>query len=380
MKFKKTLILLLCLAVLATMFVGCKDNDDDDNGSNGDDGEHVHGFDIDAAMATFPPDTVMMRVGDLTVTWAELYFFLHSAAAELSYGFMVEIDWDEEYIIDSLLSEVVLNFSADEAIKLLVYEYAANVLGVELSQDDLDIIQTDIDSWRESAGGEAEFLVELNGNGFFNLDVFKAFNRREFYPRLLLAKLYGDDFTDIADSSVADFVEQYSFMRAQHILLAFLREEDGYSLQEIDEHKTELRIQADNLLALLNEHADDDDFLDYFSILMWEHGEDPGMLNNPDGYLFQPSDMVAPFSEACAQLEYGQFSGIVVTSYGYHIILRLPVDYDDYPLGYNYTLRLLAVMEEFGNMLQQWHDEMEVEYTPEFDSINLAEIFKASIS
>jgi len=193
---------------------------------------------------------------------------------------------------------------------------------------------------------------------------------------LVLEEFYGEDFMDISDEDVADFAKENDFMRAQHILMKFLTVEEGYTQQEIDDNKLILRTQIDDLLILITEHKDDDNFLDFFSEMVKEHSQDPGSLTSPDGYLFQPHVMVPPFSEACAALLPGQFSGVVETSYGYHIILRLPiVDFDAYPSGEYYTLRQLALPYNFEKRMQEWRDSMTIEFTPEYDSLVLSDIF-----
>jgi len=366
------------------VFVGCSDADDDDDDDNGhgdeiNGGEHIHGIDFDAAMAAFPVDTVMISAGDLTLTWPELYLFLFSTVYQLSYGFSIEVDWDEEFIVDTLLSDMVLDYSVEEALPMLIFEYAVNLLGLSLDQEVLDTIETEIGIMIADAGSEEAFENDLRERGYINLDVFRSISAKGFYQGLLLTSLYGEDLLNLSDASVAAFAEENDFLRAKHILLSFLREEDGYSLQEIDENKVELRAQAEGLLNLLNEHYGDDDFLDFFDALMIEHSQDPGSFAFPDGYLFQPYEMVPSFSEACANLNPGEFSGIVVTDYGYHIILRLPIDYDAIPYSMahtGYTLRQFAVMNDFYEVkIPQWRESMNLVFAPEYYTIDLPKIF-----
>jgi len=380
MNLKNSLQIFICLILLLSITVGYRGNFAEEGTPPHENGVHDHGFDLDSAMAFFSPDTVMMNAGDAVITWAEFFVFLHNAVSQLSYGFMAEIDWNEEFFPGSSITESIIDFTTEHALELLVFDYAISVLGVTLSQEDLDLIQDDINAMVENAESMEILDKSLNDNGFINLDVFKKLRTREFIPWLLLTTLYGEDLSDISDSTVAEFAEENDFMRAQHILLAFLREEDGYSLQEIDDNKVELRIQIDDILDRLTQRLGDEDFFDYFAELMWEYGEDPGMYASPGGYLFQPEDMVAPFSEACAALRPGQISGVVVTSYGYHILLRVPIDFDETPFsmiyaGYDYSLRMLAIIDDFENRMDQWRDSMAVEYSPQFNSINLSEIF-----
>ena len=53
-----------------------------------------------------------------------------------------------------------------------------------------------------------------------------------------------------------------------------------------------------------------------------EYSEDTGREANPTGYIFTPGTMVAEFENAVKALKPGELSGLVESTYGYHIILR----------------------------------------------------------
>lgn len=120
--------------------------------------------------------------------------------------------------------------------------------------------------------------------------------------------------------------------QARHILLLTVDMEgtptanaDGtYSYPALDEATVaEKKALAEDLLAQL-QAADDLDAK--FNELMNEYSEDSGLSSNPDGYTTTVGQMVAPFEEAALSLDFGGLSGIVESSYGYHIILRGRVD------------------------------------------------------
>lgn len=62
-----------------------------------------------------------------------------------------------------------------------------------------------------------------------------------------------------------------------------------------------------------------------FDALIAEYGTDPGMVQNPDGYVFTKGEMVLPFETAAFSAEIGEITPPVQTDFGYHIILRLPL-------------------------------------------------------
>lgn len=120
--------------------------------------------------------------------------------------------------------------------------------------------------------------------------------------------------------------------QARHILLLTVdmtgtptvNDEGVYAYPALDDETVaEKRALAEDLLAQLRS-ADDLDAK--FDELMNAYSEDSGLSSNPDGYTTTVGKMVAPFEEAALSLDFGGLSGIVESSYGYHIILRGEVE------------------------------------------------------
>jgi parvulin-like peptidyl-prolyl isomerase len=106
-----------------------------------------------------------------------------------------------------------------------------------------------------------------------------------------------------------------------------------------------------------------------FDRLMAEESADPGSAAYPNGYLFRPGEMVEPFETGTKELEMGEISDPVESSFGYHIILRLdPMDDPE---------ELDAMMEEerkdaaMNEKLNLWMTEAVVEETQEYKDLNV---------
>ena len=384
MKLRRFIAILLCCALFVLAGTGCGEPDEPDNYeyNNGEtpvdiDPEddppehgHLHGIDYDAAFAAFAPDTVMIRVGDFIVTWEELYVFLFRSMSSIEQLLQSGADWDEVYAENKTLAEATLEYSADEVILFKVYEHGAKALGITLGADELAEYEADLEYLTEMYGGKEEFADALREySGFYNFELFERLLKTEYLVSQIVLTLYGLDGDSFPDKDAAVIAEREGFMMAQHILRLKTEAGDDTPVKESEE-----------ILKQLNDY-DGDEFMLFFSALMSEKSEDPGSFSFPQGYLFQHWDMVPQFSDACAALDIGQYSGVVETDYGYHIILRLPINYDAVPIslantGQDRTLRQIAAIENFESVvIQGWRDEVTIEYTPEFRSINMATLF-----
>ena len=129
--------------------------------------------------------------------------------------------------------------------------------------------------------------------------------------------------------------DELGVYRAKHILLLTkdmsqtVTNEDGTTgYAPLDEATiAEKKALADDLLAQLRAAEDP---IALFDQLMNEYSEDTGLESNPDGYTTVKGQMVPAFEETALALKDGEISDVVESDYGYHIILRLPLDPADY--------------------------------------------------
>ena len=114
---------------------------------------------------------------------------------------------------------------------------------------------------------------------------------------------------------------------------------------------------------------------------MNELSEDPGTTRYPEGYTYLPGTMVKEFEEAAASLEDYGISDVTETSYGYHILLRLPLDADrvvefNQTTGDPRTGRMLAANQAYSQKLQEKADALELKWLPGFEAPDLLEYVK----
>lgn len=107
------------------------------------------------------------------------------------------------------------------------------------------------------------------------------------------------------------------FCKAQHILK--LTVDQATNTPYTQAEKDAVRAEMDGILQALRNGAD-------FEDMMLENTEDPGVEQYPEGYVFAEGEMVPEFYEGTIALSENGISEVIESSYGYHIIKRLPLN------------------------------------------------------
>ena len=184
--------------------------------------------------------------------------------------------------------------------------------------------------------------------------------------------------SDPTQAELEQYVSDNGIFGVKHILLMTVdpegtptvQEDGSYAYPALDEATVaEKKVLAEDLLAQLQAS---DDMETLFDQLMEEYSEDgrnaDGTLASPNGYVYDnTTSLVDGFREATLELEPGELSGIVETSYGYHILLRLPVDPEDY----RDTWRQ-AKLDATAN---QWLEEAQITPSASVDSLDVADFY-----
>ena len=126
-----------------------------------------------------------------------------------------------------------------------------------------------------------------------------------------------------------------------------------------DETIAQKKAKADELLQQLRAS---DDPIALFDELMNENSEDTGLAANPDGYTTSKGAMVPEFEQAALALKEGEISDVVESDYGYHIILRLPLDLDQF--------RSQLIGDKMEQQSNQWLEEYGVKTNEVYDQID----------
>ena len=186
--------------------------------------------------------------------------------------------------------------------------------------------------------------------------------------------IYYQNLLDALVPEATDEMINSSAYHVKHILLLTadmeadpVAQEDGtYGYPALDDETIAAqRAKIDDLLAQLRA-SDDPEAL--FDELMNEYSEDSGLAAYPDGYTAAPGEMVPEFEETAFSLGMGEISEVVESSYGYHIILRLPLDN---PEDYAETCR----QDALDDLLDPLMEAAEIVRSDALDNLDVSAFF-----
>ncbi|MGN1004252.1 MAG: peptidylprolyl isomerase [Oscillospiraceae bacterium] len=370
MKFRTRLLSLLLAGMMALSLAACTGSDTEDttpppSESPSDSGSLLPADftpdtsveDLCLATAGIPGDFALLTVNGVPVTAYTYLYWLTSNASYLETYYGMTMD------SDATLADYLKEVSLNAAVQYNLIAAKAQELGYDLTQEQRDELDGNMALTMMMMGGEETFQDELRKAGF-DYDTFYAINAASYYYAQLRDGLYGDRPTA---EEMDTYIEENDILYAKHILLMTV---DPTTREPLDEATiAEKKATAEDLLAQLQASSD---MLTDFDALMNEYSEDSGLVSYPDGYTFTAGDMVSEFENATRELEFGQISGLVESTYGYHIILRLDPDTEDARAEYRSNLLY--------DQLDAWTDEADIVLSDEYEALDVPLFYEKYVS
>lgn len=209
-------------------------------------------------------------------------------------------------------ADLIREMAASEAINYAVFAQAAKDAGITVTSGEVDTKFSQIFS-----NDSVNMLKDTYGVSKSSIkSILRKEMFRDKYVSRVLSKEAGYNPTE--EQLLEIFYADY--LKAQHILITTTDSETGAALAE------EELAEKENLAKSLLKRAKGGE---NFDELMLKYGEDPGVQGSPTGYVFTEGEMVTEFYEGAKALKEGEISDLVKTSYGYHIIKRVPMTADD---------------------------------------------------
>ena len=287
--------------------------------------------------------TNVATVGSETITAGEMEYAIGVVKSNLTSGMEGQtLDDFWNTLIDGVDPEDYIRENATELlVNMTLFAHAATEKGITVSDDEVN----------EYFASNPETVNELMTLYGVTEDTLKAVYRKQ-----MLYSKYGEAYlaTDEAFTPSDETLKQYfadNFYKAQHILK--LTVDSNTNAPFSAEEKETARAEIDAILASIKNGAD-------FETLMNEKTDDPGVAQYPGGYVFTEGEMVPEFYEGTVALAENGISEVIESSYGYHIIKRLPLDLEADFEENRYNVQSAYVYEVEGQLLEEMKNTVDV--------------------
>ena len=306
-------------------------------------------------------EPVVAYVGEEPITISQFNFYLEGVKQQMV---GTELSSEEDWYTVEIEGKKAIEIAKEQALEMAAKNIACveiyKKLGYKFTKEDEQSIKTTKEEVVSQYGGEEgyqQFLTEMGiDDGFVDFSCKSMFCSQKLYEDYSANQV-------ITDEQVKAFYdENYElyfapYRRAKNIL--FLTQDESSGTPYPDEYKQDIKKTADEVYQMaLN--GDD------FDALVQKYSQDPGSLDQPEGYTFTDGEMVQEFQDCVDALPIGGI-GFCETPYGYHIVQRLEVDMSYFSDG----IKSMISSQEFNTYIDQKMTEYGLTVT-ETEEINKA--------
>ena len=297
----------------------------------------VHGLDYEAIRALYPEDYTAITLEDEKIDWGFYADFLRATGlqyeeyfAQMAAYYGVAAEWTGSIGDGSGMTyaEGMRQETNDTLASFMAIRAFAKEKNVELDAETLEKLTPEhmaADYCGEGATVE-DLAAELESGSHLTVDGLRYYSESVALYSALFQELYGAEGEKLTDEEVIAALEEEGYLSAVHILFMTIDPTTGKELEEsvIAEKLKKAEAVVEELRAI----KDPDEMLKRFAELKEQYCEDTGKQTYPDGYTFTTGTMVKEFEETVKALGEYEISDPVKTSYGYHVIVRLPLRSD----------------------------------------------------
>ena len=351
--FKRLGALALALVTALSALSGCggKPSNDftsgssslPDGSSSGADSSQIAPMDLSQvtdpylAVSGLAGDQVVARLGTAEITAADYLYWLNRTITSYLQQFggqMTTLPWDAEMSEGLTFSQYMRDQALEGAVFHCLLRELARQEGLTPAPSVAEEVDKEyVDMILQAESDESRVIHALWAN-LLTKELLTTLNENNDLYNQLQERYFGEGSGHYpTDAEVNAYLEETGQYRAKHILLATIDLDTREPLDE--ETVARKKEQIDGFLSQLRASEDP---IALFDQLMNEYSEDTGLAANPQGYTTRKGEMVAPFEEAALALKNGEISDVVESDFGYHIILRLPMDPDDFRSEYTASL------------------------------------------
>lgn len=377
-KFLKTIALLAAVMMAFSAFTACGEktndpasNDDQsqnqpaDNDSKDDSGEQtdsqavVPALTINGENVDISDNPVIFTVGGIDIRFDEYrYMFKYYESYYATYRGITSDMWEgNEQNFEVFKEDVKADLIEQNFGNIVAKKY-----DVTLSDEDYEQVDEYMEEEKAQFDTEEAFNNALAASG-----IKEELLRNLITSSVMCEKVYNDLYAGEnarllpSDEEIKQDLKD-NYVRAYHLLVGNYHFENTEGYEDADEEtlKAAAKTFAEEKLAEIQAGAD-------IYELAQSVGDDPGMQENPEGYLFTYGQMVPEFEEASFALGVDEISGIVETDYGYHIIKR--IEQDNYIEENFETVKEQYKNDFFNTEVNQILADAEIVYSEFYDDI-----------
>lgn len=370
---KRFFSMILCMSLALGLFTACGGEEiPEDTAASG----QAASWDFAAAQMALEPDTVVMTINGVDVTWDAYFYWLASLLQGISPADVVSWDGAVGDGTSATFSEYFLTSAEANAAQFCIMESMAKAAGITLNAEDEAALNA---SWKQDVetygDGSEEVFLDYLDSLYLSREYYTVINRAVLSNNRRFSAIYGDHGETLTDEDVMQFAETQGYLCCMQILIqatdAEGNERDKVAMAAL---RTELESYQSQLADVVGTEA----VVERFRELMLEHTEDDSATDNPEGFLFAPAEMPEEFSEGVAATDIYEMA-IVESSYGLHLVLRLPVTPETVVgtdvNGNTLNLRYLTAAWLDDNTLTEALEGYEVQYAEEFAALDMNRLF-----
>lgn len=321
------------------------------------------------AVSGLAGDEVVARVGDGEITASQYLYWLNREIENYLAPFggqMNTLPWDSEMAEGLTFGQSMGEEALDVASYYCVMKKAAQDAGIAPDPGVAATVDQQYADLVVQAGANEERVIHALWAQMLTKNLLTSLNEHsDLFTQLVNRDR--EENGEPTDAEVMAYLEEIGTYRAKHILLATI---DLATREPLDDEAiAQKKAAADDLLVQLRGAEDP---IALFDQLMNQYSEDTGLETNPDGYTTQKGEMVAPFEQAALALKDGEISDVVESDFGYHIILRLPINPDGF--------RDECAAARLRDSLIQERERLGVEKTAAYDKLDVGTFWNNMLS
>jgi len=347
----------------------------------------VRGLDYAALHALHDDGDVVMTLAGETETWSRFYAWLQANGMQvedyfrqMAENYQIAPDWNGSAGNGQSFASAVVEQAKDDLTSMMLIRAFAAEKGIALTEVDLAALTPDALAAEVLGEGKtADDLREIvESRLHMSLDDYIASDYASHLFRRCFEELYGPNGENLSEEEIVAWLEGQDYLSASHILLLTIDPMTGEALDE--ETVAQKKEQAQKLYEELSAIEDQEALVARFAELKAELCEDTGKTAYPDGYTFTPGTMVPEFENAVRALDNYGVSAPVESSYGLHIIMRLPLGGESLlysSQGTPSTARVQMAALRFAEEVDAYLADHPVEYAEGVEDLDLTQFVLA---